>query len=589
MDSSLVQMKRLRQLIQGSFLFGIVSLLVACASTTGPLIESVDTDVVEQDSNEQVTVDVEPLPLTPELVYYVLMAEIAGQRGEIGVAAQLYDKAANTVDSPALAERWTEIANFTRDQKRISRAIERWIEVDPTDADVYIMQTPFLMIKGDHDAVVKAVDTALELSPEKSREYLARVADNLTELVAQDQALTIIQKLRLYQDNDIEALFTYARLAAFFKYYDDALPAVEAVVKQQADREDALILKADILQRLGRGDEGLALLKNAAEKETASDDLQFSYAKLLGENRKIAEASAIFEKLNAERPDNEEVLFALGLLALENKDGKLAKTYFSRLVKLGDHGQQAAYFMGLSEEMNGDVDAALIWFASVSTTSQRFQTAQTRYINLLADNGQLEKARLHLKLLRKENPKQAIQYYLFEATFLRERKEYQAAFDLYSEALLQQPEHIELLYGRAMSAEPLHRLSVLEEDLTKILALDPNNASALNALGYTLADRTDRHQEALDLIQRAVVLMPDDPYYLDSLGWVYYRLGNLDKAVRHLKRAVALQDDAEFVAHLGEVLWQQGKQDEAKKVWQQGFSQDADNTLLNETMNRFGQ
>ncbi len=588
MDLPSIQIKRLCYVIQRSFLFGFITLLTACAVSNNPQQEAVQP-AIEQVSSEQESAEVESLPLTPELVYYVLMAEIAGQRGEISVAAELYEKAAYTVSSPALAGRWAQIANFTRDNKRIKRAIDRWIEVDPSDADVYIMQVPFLMIKGDYDAVVEAVDTALELSPDKSRQYLARVADNLTEKVSQDQALAIIQKLRLYQDNDVEALFTYARLAAFFKYYADALPVAEMVVKLQPNREDAQILKADILQRLGRGDEGLALLKKAADKESASDDLKFSYAKLLGENNKLVEASRIFEQLNVERPANEEVLFALGLIALERKDGKTAKSYFNQLVKLGDHGQQAAYFMGLSEELNEDVDSALIWFASVSTTSQRYQSAQSRYINLLADNGQLEKARLHLKLLRKENSQQVVKYYLFEATFLRERNQNQAAFDLYTEALLQYPKDIGLLYGRAMVAEPLHRLSVLEEDLTQVLTIEPNNSSALNALGYTLTDRTDRHKEALLLIQRAVELKPDDPFYLDSLGWVHYRLGNLDEAIRHLRRAVMLQDDAEFVAHLGEVLWHQGKRDEAKQVWQQGFNQDADNALLNETMNRFGQ
>jgi len=140
-----------------------------------------------------------------------------------------------------------------------------------------------------------------------------------------------------------------------------------------------------------------------------------------------------------------------------------------------------------------------------------------------------------------------------------------------------------------MTAESLHRLSVLEDDLRQILTLNPNNDVVLNALGYTLTDRTDRHQEALELIEKAISIKPDDPFYLDSLGWVYYRLGNLDAAVRYLKQAVEIQADVEFIAHLGEVLWQQGRQKEAKQVWQQGLQLTRDNDLLNETMQRFGE
>ena len=590
MDLSFVGLGNMVGLARQSLVFGAIIFLSACAATV-PIAE--ETSAIEPVIETELVVEepavVEPLPLTSELVYYILMAEVAGQRGEIGVAAELYNKAASAVDSPAVASRSTQIANFTRDKARINRALKRWIEVDPTDADVHIMQAPFKMMEGDLDAVIESVNTALSLSPEKSPQFLAKIADNLSELVSPEQALSVMQQLELYKQQDAEALFVYARLTQFYKQYDKALTAVELVLEKQPERESAHILKAEVLQRLGQGKVALAVLKQAAVKEGASDELRFSYAKLLGENNKTDQARGIFEQLHAEKPNNEEILFALGLLALEEKDGKQAKVYFSQLVTLGDGGKQASYFMGLSEELNKDVDAALIWFASVPADSSRFQSAQSRYVNLLANKGQLDKARLHLKLLRKEHPDREVQYYIFEAAFLREQEQYQAAFDLYTEALVGFPNNVELLYGRAMTAESLHRLSVLEDDLRQILSLNPNNDVVLNALGYTLTDRTDRHQEALELIEKAISIKPDDPFYLDSLGWVYYRLGNLDAAVRYLKQAVEIQADVEFIAHLGEVLWLQGRHAEAKKVWQQGLQQTQDNDLLNETMQRFGE
>ncbi|MFW5426936.1 MAG: tetratricopeptide repeat protein [Methylophagaceae bacterium] len=580
------------RLFKQASLFSMPILLVACVATP---VQKTDEPLVEPQVVEEVKAElvaepeVEPLPLTPELIYYLTVAEIAGQRGQMGTAVDLYYKASTVSESSSLASRSAEIALFSRDQKRIDRALKRWTEVDPDDAEIYITRAPFLMLQNDFDGVVEAVNIALKLSPDRSREFLSRVSDNLIELASADQAMHVIEQLELYKKNDPEALFAYSRLASFSKRYDDALPAVEQVLEQQVNREDALVLKAEILQSIGEGDKAIAVLKQAAIQDGASVSVRFSYAKLLGQNKKIDESRAAFQQLHAEQPENEEVIFALGLLAMEEQDGEVAKGYFNKLIVLGDRGQQASYFMGLAEELNKDNDAALIWYASVPADSQRFNAAQTRYINLLADNGDLNKARLHLKLLRKEQPKRAIQYYLFEAQFLIERGQKQAAFDLYTEALKENVGNFDLLHGRAMVAEPLNRLDVLEKDLNEILEKDPNNHQALNALGYTLADRTDRYQEAFELINKAVALKPDDAFYLDSLGWVYYRLGELEKAVDYLRQAVVIRPDVELLTHLGEVLWVQGKHDEAKQIWQKATKKEATNKLLNDTMRRLEQ
>ncbi len=575
--------------LKQALLFSTLMVLVACVAAPAQTADKALTSpqLVEEDQAELVAgSEVEPLPLTPELIYYLTTAEIAGQRGQMATAVDLYYKASTVSESPSLASRSAEIALFSRDQQRIDRALKRWAEVDPDDADVYITRAPFLMLQKDFAGVVNVVNTALELSPERSREFLSRVSDNLIELANADQAIHVIDSLDAYKKNDPEALFAYSRLAAISKRYDVALSAIEQVLKQQVNREDALVLKAEILQNLGKGEQAQAVLKTAANQKNASYSVRFSYAKLLGQNNKIAQARRVFEQLHAEQADNEEVIFALGLLAMQEKDASLAKSYFSKLAALGDHAKQASYFMGLAEEMNKNNDAALIWYASVPADSPRFNAAQTRYINLLADNGNLDKARAHLKLLRKEQPQRAIQYYLFEAQFLIERGQKQAAFDLYTQALKENAGNIDLLHARAMVAEPLNRLDVLEKDLKEILAKDPNNHQALNALGYTLADRTDRYQEAFELINKAVSLRPNDAFYLDSLGWVYYRMGKLEKAEDYLRQAVVIKPDVELLTHLGEVLWVQGKHDEAKQIWQQAEKKEAKNKLLNDTMRR---
>lgn len=596
MDSMKSFLGSLGQRLKHAGLLGMPLFLLACASSPAnqagmaePATPDADTEVSAPASEEPAVEKAETyLPFSPELMYYILSAEVAGQRGEVGIAVDLYDRAAEMVESPELAKRSAQVATVSRDRERINRALSRWIEVEPDNADAYMMQAPFRVLSEDYDGAVQSINKALMLEPAKKKEFLTRISENLVEVAKPEQALSLIQQLDAYQQNDPEAHYAYARLAFFYKHYETALEEIEPLIQTQPSNEDFLVLKADTLQRMGRSDEALKLVAKAAKRDEASHDLRFTYGKLLGENGESDKARAVFESLQAEDPENRDVLFALGLLALEEKDGKLAKSYFSQLLKIGDPSYQAAYFMGLAEEMNGNIDAALVWFASVPTHSSRFEIAQNNYIKLLVERGDLDKAREHLAQLRKEMPQQALQYYLFEASLLRENGQNQAAFDLLTDAMKQYPQNEDLHYSRAMIAESLNKLDVLESDLRWILEKDPNNAQALNALGYTLTDRTDRHQEALEMITRALEIKPGDPFYLDSLGWVYYRLGKLDEAEKYLREAVEAQSDVEFIAHLGEVLWVQGKQQEAKQVWQQGLEQDADNRLLLETMRRYG-
>ena len=596
MDSMQSFWKNAGDLLKRVGIIGMPLFLLACASIPAQQAVSSDKDPAKSEATEaQVETPSQPqtaaeetLPLTPELMYYILTAEVAGQRGEIGAAVDLYHRASEMIDSPKLASRSAQVASASRDKSRINRALERWVEVAPDEADVYIMRAPFMMLEQDYDGVVTATNKALSLEPQKAAQYLTRLSESLTEVATPEQALSTIEKLDVYQQNDPAAHFAYARLAAFYQQYDEALETLSPLLNADPHNEDYLILKADILQRLDRADEGLKLIAKAAKRKDASNELRFTYGKLLGDSGDTEKAQAVFDALHAENPTNRDVLFALGLLALENKNGQDAKSYFSQLLKQGDPSQQATYFMGLAEQMNGNLDAALVWFASVPVQSNRFDNAQNNYINILVERGELNKAREHLAAMRKDLPQQALQYYLFEASLLREADQSQAGFDLLSTAIRQYPQSQELRYSRAMIAESLNKLDVLESDLRWILKKDPDNAQALNALGYTLTDRTDRHQEALTLIQRALELKPGDPFYLDSLGWVYYRLGELDKAEKYLREALQVQPDVEFIAHLGEVLWEKGQQDEAMEVWQQGLQQDEENPLLLETMRRYG-
>ncbi|GLQ00855.1 hypothetical protein GCM10007891_27080 [Methylophaga thalassica] len=592
MDSTKSFMMNVGQHTKYFALIGLTSLITACAATPAQQSKATVDEAqkvvkaapeVKEEKKPEVT-----MPMSPELMYYILTAEVAGQRGEVGAAVELYERAADMVKSPKLAGRSAQVATLSRNEEKINHALDRWLEVDPNNADVYMMRAPFLMMEKDYDGAVQAINKALSLAPENQKLYLARATENLAEVASPEEALATLKKLDLYKQGHPDAHYAYARLAFFYQQYPETLAEIDPLLKADPENESYLVLKADTLQRLGKTKEGVKLLAKPAAKDDASDELRFTYGKLLGDDGQLDKARTIFESIQADNPENRDVLFALGLLALEEKDGEKAKSYFSDLLRLGDPTNQAAYFMGIAEELNANVDAALVWFASVPVQSSRFDLAQTHYINLLLGRDDIDKAREHLAQLRQQLPNKALQYYLFEASLLRDHGMKQEAFDLLTKAIKHYPKNEDALYSRAMIAESMDRLDVLEADLRQILANDPNNSQALNALGYTLTDRTDRHQEALKLIQRALELKPGDPFYLDSLGWVYYRLGDLEKAEKYLREATEANPDSEFIAHLGEVLWQRGKKQEAKKIWDKGLLQDPDNTLLIETMRRFG-
>ncbi|MGB5733385.1 MAG: tetratricopeptide repeat protein, partial [Thiohalocapsa sp.] len=183
-------------------------------------------------------------------------------------------------------------------------------------------------------------------------------------------------------------------------------------------------------------------------------------------------------------------------------------------------------------------------------------------------------------------PADVTTFYLIEGELLRERDLEQQAIAVYSAALDQAPDNPDLLYARAMLAVGMDRVDLLEQDLRRILTADPDHVDALNALGYTLADRTDRFSEAQSLIERALQLRPDEPAILDSMGWVLYRMGNAKDAEPYLRQALEGVFDAEIAAHLGEVLWVLDKQDEARDVWERALAEDPKHEYLLRTMGR---
>jgi tetratricopeptide (TPR) repeat protein len=243
------------------------------------------------------------------------------------------------------------------------------------------------------------------------------------------------------------------------------------------------------------------------------------------------------------------------------------------------------YYLGRIADARGRLPEALKWYRSVEAGEQLIPS-QLAEAGVLAREGKVNEARAALRRIVPDSLNQRVQLILTEAQVLRDAKDFQGAYDVIGEALAKSPDTPDLLYDQALLAERLGKFDVVEKNLTRVIEIRPDHAHALNALGYTLADRNQRLDEAYKRIDSALKLSPDDPYILDSMGWVFFRMGQTDRAIETLQRAWALKPDAEIGAHLGEVLWVSGRQDEARRIWDAALKLGPDNEALLGTVKR---
>ena len=312
-------------------------------------------------------------------------------------------------------------------------------------------------------------------------------------------------------------------------------------------------------------------------------------ARMYATEHRTDDARREIDTLVAAHPQNPDVALSAGLLGVQMADWTLAEQQLKRALALNANGADTVrFYLGQVSEERKQPDEALRWYREVAGGEQ-YIPAQGRIAGILTKQGKLDEARALLHSIQPQTLQQRVHLTQAEAAILREAAAYKEAFDLLEQALVKMPNVPDLLYDHAMAAEKVDRLDVLEANLRKLIELRPDHAHAYNALGYTLADRTDRLQEAHDLIGQALKLSPEDPFIQDSMGWVLYRLGRLDEGRAYLERAFKLRPDPEIAAHLGEVLWAQGQRDEAARIWRTILQEHPGNETLQAVIKKYAQ
>ncbi len=526
--------------------------------------------------------------LSADVMYRLLVAEFAGRRGDLPTALANYLEVARETRDAGAAERAVRIAVFSRNEAGGLEAARLWSEVAPESVDARQVLAAMLVRAGDVEAASREMLTLVEtMEAAAPGEGFARVAEILAREKNREVATEVMQRVVAEHSDEPQALFAYGTLLARQGELDPAYEQFEKVLELDPDNEEAIILEARIRQRQRDTAGALRVLSEALDKRPDASEIRLAYARALVDAKRYDEAREQFERLAEDDPEDHDVQYALGLLLVQTNRLDDAAERFRVLVNDRERREAAWFYLGQIAETQRKPDEALDAYRRVDRGKHRLN-AQIRVAVLLAEKGDLDRARAHLHGLPGDNNREMVRIFRAEAEILVRRDMLDEAMGVYDASIEEFPTDTDLLYARAMLAEKLDQLEVLERDLRDILSREPNNADALNALGYTLADRTDRLDEALELIERAFDLKPDDHYVVDSMGWVLYRLGRYQEALKHLRKAFELSPDAEVAAHLGEVLWVMGNQDEAREVWETALKETPDDKRLLDVKKRFG-
>jgi tetratricopeptide (TPR) repeat protein len=531
----------------------------------------------------------EPLPkqeLTGQILYQSLLAEIAGQRGNLGLSVSAYLDLARSTRDPRYARRAAEMALHGRDVQTALQAARLWAEIDPESALARQMLAGLLVSANRLDELPQHVAKLLAQEGDNLGDGLMRLNRLFARYPDKQAVLAIIEQLTVPYVGLAEAHYARAQAALHAGAWQRGVEEADKALGLRPDWDTAAMLKAQ-LQRAEAPEASLETLRRHLAAHPQAREVRLQYARGLVGARRFPQARAEFQRLLGDYPDNPDVIYAVAVLSMQLSDWDTAEANFSKL--LGRDFTEAdtvRLYLGQIAEERKQFDVALRRYAEVAPGEQ-YLAAQLRIAQLLARQGQLDAGRRHLQALRAAGQADRIQLLLAESQLLRDAGQTREAYSLLAESLAAQPEQPELLYEAALLAEKIGQHDVLEANLRKLIALKPDHAHAYNALGYSFAERNQRLAEAEQLITKALQLSPDDPFIIDSMGWVLFRKGDSAGAVLHLQRAYSIRPDPEIAAHLGEVLWLLGRQDEARRTWQEAAKANPGNEVLAEVIKRY--
>ena len=522
-------------------------------------------------------------PFPTQTFYDLLVAEVAGTRGNLALSLENYRQQARVTKDPGVIARAVAIATYQKHNQALQELGHLWLTVEPNNVHARNLGFFAFIQDGNYTA---AFEHALYLLDQNDSKALISLPSYVTLSSEQER----INLLQLYaaaeksRTNNSDLLLGKTRLLAQLGRTDEAISLAKNILGQQPQHEPTRLTLTQLLHENQQDKDAIKVLEKGLKYQPESMQLQLQLIRLVAEDN-LPLAIQKMTQLIEQQGGNDTLEFALALLHRENDNRPQARKIYQSFIAKNQQSSQAHYQLAMMDEQDHLLESALAHYYHV-TDNTFFLPATVRLTQILTALDRLNDARLYLHTLRGDLPSQSTTFYLLESELLTHEQRHQSAQALMNEALAQRPSDIDLLYNRSMINEKLGNLDAVESDLRAILQQDANNVSALNALGYTLANGTERYDEALELIQHAIRIKPNDPAIRDSLGWVLFKRGDYAEAIVQLRAAMSSMPDPEVAAHLGEALWTTGAEAEARAIWQGALDKAPRSPFLLDTLKR---
>jgi tetratricopeptide (TPR) repeat protein len=530
--------------------------------------------------------------MTPQMMTQLMNAELAYKKGDWqGPYLTLMSLAQQTRD-PRLAKRAAEMALSAKQADDALAAVKLWREYAPNSDEANQYYLGLVILSDNLGEAEKALKQRLaDATPGARGLVMFQMQQLVLRAKDKEAAVAMLERLVAPYGNMMEAHVVLAQTALARGARLDAVREARTALQIKPDSEIAILTLAQVTE----GDEQSAkVLSDFLATHPEAKEVRTAYARMLVNSKQYEAARREFLTLDKAQPNNPGTLYALGILSMQMNDNHSAEGYFTHFVEVMEKTpdeerdpSKAVIILSQLAEERGDIPAAMSWLDRLDTNDPKIQLgADLRRAQLTAKQGDLAGARKLLGTLKPEDPAEQAQVVLTEAQLLREAGKHQDAYKLMEQGLKRFPDNMDFLYDFALMAEKMGKTDVMEKSLRQVIAKAPENHHAYNALGYSLADRNVRLKEAYQLIDKAQKMAPADPFIMDSMGWVQYRLGKLDEAETQLRKAYQLRSDPEIAVHLGEVLWKKGQHDDARKLWREAQAKDPKNDALKSTLAR---
>ena len=514
-----------------------------------------------------------------EVLYLLMAAELAGQRNQYDLALDAYLQAAKRVDDARIAERAVKIGMFLKDEKRTREALSVWLSKDGQNLAARKFAVLLSIKNADRVAAVENLDAVLREDPAGFEDGLLEIMKALEKEGRTQFIYDVLGDLTVRHPDQANILFVQAVVASVLRDGSLAQEKISQVLALQPDWNKAIIFQAQLAGRAGDMVKAREYLEKAYKQRPEDKQLRKMLLEVLVNVGANDDAIKLCHAVLEEKPDDAETLFSLGLILLQQNHVDKAEATLEKLLNNSEWEGRASFYLGKIEQDQQRFDKALVWFDRAENSNYGFDASMAS-VSLLLNLKRFDDAEMRIKHMETRFPEQQVRILLVKAELFNQQTKYQEAFDVLSLALKTVSDNRDVLYARALVAERLDKLDVLEADLTKILAKNPEDVGALNALGYTLTDRTQRYEEAETYLNKALQLQPDEAVVIDSYGWLQFKRGRPELALEYLRKAYAKQPENEIAAHIAEVLWYLGRVKEAKELFDGVYKKSPDDEYL---------